>query len=88
MLNKSGRPILACITAQSACQKIIRTGLDMARHLDTALQVVTVQPKKMEAEQRAEDVYKRQGRWWPSAETVPSRCSLWNWPPFAARGWI
>lgn len=54
MLKKSGRPILACITAQSACQKIIQTGLDMARHLDTSLQVVTVQPKKMEAEQRAE----------------------------------
>ena len=54
MDRQSGRPILACITAQSACDKIIKTGLEMARHLATTLQVVTVQPKRMAAEERAE----------------------------------
>ena len=54
MDRQSGRPILACITAQSACERIITTGLGMARRLGTSLQVVTVQPKKMAAERRAE----------------------------------
>ncbi len=54
MDRQSGRPILACITAQSACERIINTGLQMARRLGTTLEVVTVQPKKLAAEQRAQ----------------------------------
>lgn len=54
MDTKSGRSILVCVTAQSACRRIIETGKEMARHLGTGVQVVTVQPKKMQAEQRAQ----------------------------------
>ncbi len=50
MMNK---PILACITAQPHCAKIIGDAKMMAERLQTELIVATVQPIKATAEERA-----------------------------------
>ncbi len=50
------KPILACITAQQHCTGIIKAAKHMAQQLETELVVVTVQPLKMDAENRAKSV--------------------------------
>lgn len=52
--RQTNRPIIICITAQSACENIIRTGTEMAKRMGTKAEVITVQPKKMEASRRSE----------------------------------
>jgi len=53
---KKTNPVMACITAQESCERIIDKAKELASHLDTILEVVTVQPKRMEATQRAKEM--------------------------------
>ena len=48
--------IIACITAQDSCLSIIESAIDMADNIGAELEVVTAQPKNMEADSRAEDM--------------------------------
>ena len=50
------RPILACITAQHHCIGIVTAAKNMAQQLETELVVVTAQPLKTDAENRAKSV--------------------------------
>ena len=47
------RPILACITAQPHCERIVNTAKKLALSLSTDLYVVTVLPIKETAQERA-----------------------------------
>lgn len=53
---KKSNPVMACITAQESCEKIILKAKELANHLNTVLEVVTVQPKRMEATKRAREM--------------------------------
>lgn len=54
-MNKSA-VVLACVTAQMSCERIIDTAKKMASRLDAELEVITIQPKKQEAKKRARDM--------------------------------
>ncbi|MEG1886497.1 MAG: hypothetical protein RR177_00060 [Oscillospiraceae bacterium] len=49
-------PVMACITAQASCEKIIEEAKKMSKRLATKVEVVTVQPRRMEAHKRARDM--------------------------------
>ncbi|MDD4700067.1 MAG: hypothetical protein PHV07_07405 [Oscillospiraceae bacterium] len=53
---KKTNPVMACITAQESCERIIVKAKELANHLNTALEVVSVQPKRMEATKRAREM--------------------------------
>lgn len=46
--------VLICVTAQDSCIEVINKGKETAERLNAIAEIVTVQPKKMEAEKRAE----------------------------------
>lgn len=48
--------ILVCVTAQDSCIEIINKGKEFAEKYGAVLEVVTIQPKKMDAQRRAEDM--------------------------------
>lgn len=48
--------VLACVTAQMSCERIISAAKKMASRLDAHLEVITIQPKKQTAENRAKDM--------------------------------
>ena len=50
------KTVMACITAQESCRLIIENAKAMAKHIDANVEVVTAQPKQMEAFRRAEDM--------------------------------
>ncbi len=48
------RPVLVCVTAQSSCDVLIEKGRAVAEKLGAPLEVVSVQPVDMTAQQRAD----------------------------------
>ncbi|HHW45700.1 MAG TPA: hypothetical protein GXX17_02170 [Clostridiales bacterium] len=48
--------VLACVTAQMSCERIINAAKKMASRMDAELEVITIQPKKQTAENRARDM--------------------------------
>ncbi len=49
-------PVMAFITPQPGCERIIRKAAELASRLRTRLMVVTAQPKKADAKRRAADM--------------------------------
>lgn len=52
----NGKLIMACITAQPSCKRIIENAAEMADRYGAKLCVVTAQPKKQNAKLRARDM--------------------------------
>lgn len=48
--------ILVCVTAQDSCIDIINKGKEFAEKYNAVVEIVTIQPKKTDAEKRAEDM--------------------------------
>lgn len=48
--------VLALITAQSSCARIIKTAKEYAERLNSPLEILTIQPIKAEAAQRSKDM--------------------------------
>lgn len=52
----TSKVIMACITAQDSCRLIIESAATMAAQIGARVEVVTAQPKHMEAQRRAQDM--------------------------------
>lgn len=55
-MNTRTGPVMACVTAQMDCKRIIKAASALAEKLGTKVFVVTVQPKNADAVSRAKDM--------------------------------
>lgn len=55
MYTRTG-PVMACITPQESCRRIIEAAAQLAAKMGTGVEVVTIQPKTQDAKRRAQDM--------------------------------